>query len=293
MSEQNFRALLDELIGASRALGGDPSIARIRTAIHQEMPEIRKKVYSEQKLGRIYRHFAERNFGIMSAFRGGKAEKENMDRQWSLAQDLRKEGFGYIPIVGKWTGIAERALFIPNISTDAMLKLGKKYEQDAVIWGSKGKANLIDPRKETTIMAFDKFNILDVDKEFDDYSALRFVKGKEDGKKVPVRPFRLTEEERAEFLVSEISSLQKGDVIYAEPSDSFSGPRSFIWNSTGLYRFLGEADGNLMIVPLLDEREGKPSVSEMIKSGEPPSRNYPIRWFGRIIRVANKSASIS
>lgn len=59
--------------------------------------------------------------------------EENKKRNKMLAQALRQAGYGFYQIQGKY-GNVEKPLVIPNISKDDLLFLGKKFEQESVIF---------------------------------------------------------------------------------------------------------------------------------------------------------------
>ena len=68
---------------------------------------------------------------------GEKApSSENKDLMKQFKKDLRDLEYGYTNIAGKF-GSKENSLMIMNISRDDTVQLGQKYDQYAVIWGSK------------------------------------------------------------------------------------------------------------------------------------------------------------
>lgn len=291
-----FNRMLEELRDILCRGADDPGVSRIVQTIRRELPEIRARLFREERLGRILRHFRERDFGILSAFRKGLPEEENLERQYRLSGDIRALGLGYIPIVGKWKGVHERSLFVPDMTREDALSLGKKYDQDAVIWGSKGAAELLDVKTGNVIEAFHRLRILDVDTAFDDYSALRMVRKPGEKERIPVRPFRLEPEERDEAVRLALEGLKPGDVVYAEPSDRLTGMRSLIWPSLCLFRYLGEADGKVDLVPLGDEPEAADmggKVGKLMQAGADVRRTFPLRWIERIIRVSGPSGGVS
>lgn len=79
-------------------------------------------------------------------------EKENLERQERLKEIIADEGLSYIEGAGVGDdGIwpPEPSLFIPGISMSEAKKLGKEFEQNAIVFGSKGgKAELIDCTSE-------------------------------------------------------------------------------------------------------------------------------------------------
>tara|TARA_B100000131_G_scaffold108145_1_gene104982 strand:+ start:5546 stop:6253 length:708 start_codon:yes stop_codon:yes gene_type:complete len=77
--------------------------------------------------------------GIMTA-ENPNAEKfgakQNKQFNKSLMSQLRQMNYGPIPIGGSF-GHKESSFLIPNITRAELADLGKKFEQEAVIWASK------------------------------------------------------------------------------------------------------------------------------------------------------------
>lgn len=53
-----------------------------------------------------------------------------------LKSDLKRMNLGYIPIDGKYVS-EEKSFVVPNITKEQILELGKKYEQESVIFAEK------------------------------------------------------------------------------------------------------------------------------------------------------------
>jgi hypothetical protein len=128
---------------------------------------------NEASLGRIYQHVVSnpkmKNWGVVTASRGELTSAENKQRNKELENDLRKMGYGFVHVDGMWqecrkpdteykdcpddmkVPTEEKSLFIPNISKDDVQSLGKKYEQDSVLFAdeetkAKGEATFIDSK---------------------------------------------------------------------------------------------------------------------------------------------------
>lgn len=142
--------------------------------------EVAEAEVQEASLSRVYQHFKEGVFGLMSAFRPNYSEEENMARQFTLGQDVRRLGLGFFPVLGKWQGVSERGMFIPSISQQQILALGDRYQQEAVLHGAKGVAQLMST-DGTVLEVFKNLRILSFDKEFDNYAALRTKGGEPRG----------------------------------------------------------------------------------------------------------------
>ena len=128
---------------------------------------------NEASLGRIYQHVVSnpkmKNWGVVTASRGELTSAENKQRNKELENDLRKMGYGFVHVDGMWqecrkpdteykdcpddmkVPTEEKSLFIPNISQQHIQALGKKYQQDSVLFAdaktkAKGEATFIDSK---------------------------------------------------------------------------------------------------------------------------------------------------
>lgn len=128
---------------------------------------------NEASLGRIYQHVVSnpklKNWGVVTASRGELTPAENKQRNKELENDLRKLGYGFIHVDGMWqecrkpdteykdcpddmkVPTEEKSIFVPNISKEHIQALGKKYQQDSVLFAdektkSKGEATFIDSK---------------------------------------------------------------------------------------------------------------------------------------------------
>jgi hypothetical protein len=110
-----------------------------------------------------------KNWGVVTASRGELTPAENKQRNKELENDLRKLGYGFVHVDGMWqecrkpdteykdcpddmkVPTEEKSLFIPNISQEHIQALGKKYQQDSVLFADektkeKGEATFIDSK---------------------------------------------------------------------------------------------------------------------------------------------------
>ena len=128
---------------------------------------------NEASLGRIYQHVVSnpkmKNWGVVTASRGELTPAENKQRNTELENDLRKLGYGFVHVDGMWqecrkpdteykdcpddmkVPTEEKSLFIPNISQEHIQALGKKYQQDSVLFADEktkasGEASFIDSK---------------------------------------------------------------------------------------------------------------------------------------------------
>ena len=136
---------------------------------------------NEASLGRVYQHItrdASKSFAILTAFRGGNSKQQNLQRNKKLQSDVRSLGLGFFKVKGYWVEcqdpdleyaqcpddmkipVVEESLFVPNISREQAVKLGKKYEQDAVIYSGEETDNNVElvSKTGTSIMMLGKFS---------------------------------------------------------------------------------------------------------------------------------------
>jgi hypothetical protein len=122
----------------------------------------------EASLGRVLQHIQGKknvkSWGMLTAYRYANTPNQNKKLNKDLEGELRKMGHGFFKVEGHWVecqdgnlsyddcpenllkDAIEESLFVPNISAKQIHKLGKKYGQDAVIFGgeqTKGNATLI------------------------------------------------------------------------------------------------------------------------------------------------------
>jgi hypothetical protein len=122
----------------------------------------------EASLGRVFQHIQGKknvtSWGMLTAFRYMNTPNQNKKLNRELESELRKLGHGFFKVEGHWVECQdgnlnyhdcpknllkdsiEESLFVPNITAKEIHKLGKKYGQDAVIYGgkqTKGNATLI------------------------------------------------------------------------------------------------------------------------------------------------------
>ncbi len=112
---------------------------------------------------RLVQHVKENNFGVVSAFLGKLDKKENIKRHKELKEKVKSLGYGYKELKGFWKGKdnvleEEYSLFIPKISFEDISKLGKDYEQEAIIYGNSSEDDIIlfSPMDSHTLRTFSK-----------------------------------------------------------------------------------------------------------------------------------------
>lgn len=80
------------------------------------------------------------SIGIMTAQNPeGKKESEefNQKQNEKLIAYLRYMNLGHYRIGGKFSGIDEESFAINNVSKETMIKLGKHFGQESIIWGER------------------------------------------------------------------------------------------------------------------------------------------------------------
>lgn len=102
-------------------------------------------------------------FGLISAFQGGN-QTENQIRRSALVADLQHLGYRKVsPMKGKWNLLPEQSFLIQNIRPEDLFELGRKYDQEYVVFSNeaglvgfyylKGEPRariIVDPAGDTT-----------------------------------------------------------------------------------------------------------------------------------------------
>jgi len=121
-----------------------------------------------------------RRFGVISAYRSELSKSQNQERHGQLVADLQKLGYrNSHPFKSQWEDMAtkvvhkEKSLFIPNIDFDSLIELGKKYNQDAVLYKDPSGTIGVYFKDGTATMAFDATGSMGITKSLnpkEDYS---------------------------------------------------------------------------------------------------------------------------
>lgn len=104
---------------------------------------------ASKSLSRVHQHTQERNIGMISAQRGENTPEENNKRHKQLAGDLKRHGFGFIHVKGRFIenhgtpeakAVDEKSYLVVGAKghdggalKKTLTKLGKKYNQDSVL----------------------------------------------------------------------------------------------------------------------------------------------------------------
>jgi hypothetical protein len=100
---------------------------------------------SEQPTGEVL--FAGQRFAILTAYNPGSqplSQEENQRRHRQLESEIQRLGLAYTPSLstspeGTW---AEEGFAVFAIGLEEALALGRKFEQQAVVWGEGGRVFL-------------------------------------------------------------------------------------------------------------------------------------------------------
>lgn len=129
--------------------------------------EILNEMVNESSYSRILQHIQNNDtFAVVSAFRGSNSDDENMKLHKQLKGDVRAKGYGFIeqksgysysePGTGEEGTVDEMSLFIPKISEKEALTLGRKYDQETIIFKDNKKFVLINCSTGGVDMTFKK-----------------------------------------------------------------------------------------------------------------------------------------
>jgi hypothetical protein len=215
----------------------------------------------EASLGRVLQHIegkkSVKNWGMLTAYRYANTPNQNRKLNKELEAELRTMGHGFFKVEGHWVecqdgnlsyadcpknllkDAIEESLFVPNISAKEIHNLGKKYEQDAVIFGgeqTKGNATLIF--KDGKVENIGKFS---PDKIQQAYSKLKggktFVFQPEEPK-VSDDETKLMALMPKDVLNKKVKNPQTGNMVkvksalaYDEKHPAFKVAQSFVANS--------------------------------------------------------------
>jgi len=123
-----------------------------------------KEALNEMSLSRVWQHAkraGERSWAILTSWRYGKTNRQNMVQFKKLQQDVRSMGLGFFKLKGHWKECrrsdipykdcpkqdlidsVELSLWVNGISKRDAEKLMKKYNQDGIVYaGPETKGNV-------------------------------------------------------------------------------------------------------------------------------------------------------
>lgn len=114
----------------------------------------------ESSLSRVFAHSKETgSFGVLTAFRGGYSLTQNRKRNKEIEGALKNAGYGFTKVKGSYPEeqddgttirVDEESFIIILDKTqdstkfkDFLIRLGKKYDQDSVLYKARGTENAI------------------------------------------------------------------------------------------------------------------------------------------------------
>ena len=148
-----------------------------------DLLKIVKSKINESSYSRIWQHITNNDtFGVISPYKSNLIDDDNRKRYIELIKEVKTLGYGYIPLKGGYTYLngdtyEEQTLFIPKIKKDQLLGLGRKYEQETVIFKDNTQFSLINCNDGKVEMEFKKDGIT-FDPETLKYAFSQFSKSK-------------------------------------------------------------------------------------------------------------------
>lgn len=119
----------------------------------------------EASLSRIWQHVThDTSFGVISAYRGNLSHSENLERHEALKRAVHNMDYGFIEQKGGYTymdgdkeeAVEERSLFIPKVKLNDIIALGKKFNQETIIFKDPTRFDLIRCDNKKVEMSFTK-----------------------------------------------------------------------------------------------------------------------------------------
>jgi hypothetical protein len=156
-----------------------------------KLKTILENTVKEASLSRVWQHVTNsKSFAVISSFRTENPLEKNMELFNDLKKDVSALGHGYIQQKSGYTyadgtPAEERSLFIPNITFEDAVKLGKKYNQETIIFKDADQFVLYNPTTKQVDTNFDKEKALTFDPEVLKYAYSEFLKTKNKNSKKP------------------------------------------------------------------------------------------------------------
>lgn len=128
-------------------------ISRIAHRFLQKQAYLRKTALRLNTLKKFLK--GPKSLGVLSGYSTG-SKHQNKLRHGQLLQELQKLGLRPHPLKGKWEGVAEKSLLVPDIPASVIFDMGKRYGQDAVIYkGEDGIIGMYYPAARKVTLAVD------------------------------------------------------------------------------------------------------------------------------------------
>jgi len=116
---------------------------------------ILNQILAESSLSRVWNHTNnDDTFGIISAFKLDNYWVENIILHSNLKKEIKSKGYGFIELDSGYSyldntneeiSVRERSYFIPKITFKDITELGKKYEQETIIFKDNEFFILVKP----------------------------------------------------------------------------------------------------------------------------------------------------
>jgi hypothetical protein len=119
---------------------------------------VRLQTYiAESSLSRVWKQVEDnkRSFAVVSASRKSNSRETNEKNYIELIGIVREWGYGYIKLRGGYIEtegfVSEKSLFIPSISKEGAIELGKRFDQDSVLFKDGDEFIAIGTNKDTGV----------------------------------------------------------------------------------------------------------------------------------------------
>ena len=120
-------------------------------------------------IARVYDHFKNNSFGILSAYLAHLPKEVNIGRNIHLFEMLKSYGIAYVPIKGVY-GLPEKSVFLPGVEPDVVKDLAKAFDQESYVWGEKGTWMLVMTATDVIDRYGTDFRVTSAEKAEDYYS---------------------------------------------------------------------------------------------------------------------------
>lgn len=186
----------------------------------------------ESSWGRIIQHIeGPGTFAAISPYIPDASDEENERRFKEMQQVVRSMGYGYIPMDSGYTyqdtGITEfeESLFIPKITKDDAMELGRKYQQESILFKDREGFHMIMTDTGAIDMTFQKTRGNDGQLTFDpEITKIAFSQLKRGSKNQRGRKFAYVPESRdsiRSFLLRARKGPNRTDAYRAMKNGSF------------------------------------------------------------------------
>lgn len=255
-------ALLDELkYFLSEAYKMDPSSPWI-TKIHNMLPKeeemmgIKLSIMEQKLMINTLNFFQEGKFGVISSYKKGLKSKENIERQYQLFMEIKKLGYGYIPIIARWDRLPKHSIFVVGISREKIKELAIKYEQERYISGENKNWALYETVSDKELKKMYPINPYFFDCCFEYFCGARYL-----NLEIPEYIngcYKLIEKNMEKwkiYIQHKLDELKEGDIVFINTRKT--GVYLFTFKTGYLYLYLGNGEFVKLRDDLLDSEMRK------------------------------------